>query len=96
MQTTKPTITEALVLETKTGLLNSQTGEEQSLTKVVTTRGNLVTIWHEDNKVHAKLDEEITLLEEPSHKLKDDGTPYINYAIIPAAFAAKIREANQA
>lgn len=95
MQNTQPTITEALVLETKTGLLNRQTGEEQSLTKVVTTRGNLVTIWHEDNKVHAQPDEEVSLLEEASTKLKDDGTPYINYAIIPAAFAAKIRE-NQA
>lgn len=95
MQNTKPTITEALVLETKTGLLNNRTGDEQSLTKVVTTKGNLVTIWHDDNKVHAEPDEEVSLLEEPSTKLKDDGTPFINYAIIPAAFAAKIRENQQ-
>lgn len=96
MQNTQPTITEALVLETKTGLLNNRTGDEQSLTKVVTVDGNIITIWHEDNKVHAEPNEQVLLLKEASTKLKDDGTPYINYAIIPTTFAAKIREASQA
>lgn len=93
MQNTQPTITEALVLETKTGLLNNRTGDEQSLTKVVTVNGNIITIWHEDNKVHAEPNDEVCLVEEPSTKMKDDGSPFINYAIIPAPFAAKIREA---
>lgn len=96
MQNTQPTITEALVLETKTGLLNNRTGDEQSLTKVVTVDGNIITIWHEDNKVHAEPNEQVLLLKEASTKLKDDGTAYINYAIIPTTFAAKIREASQA
>jgi hypothetical protein len=90
MNTPTSKITEALVLESKTGLLNATTGNDQSLTKVVTVEGNLITIWHEDNKVHGQVNEEVVVIEEPSTKLKDDGTPFINYAIVPPAFAEKI------
>lgn len=87
-------LTEALVLETAKDRIVASTGNMQSLTKVITINGDLLTIWHEDNRIHAKPDEEVVIITEESHKLKDDGTPFLNYAIVPAAFAKKILERN--
>lgn len=84
------TITDAYVLETAKDRINPRTAEPVALTKVVTTKGQLLTIWHDDNRCPASQGDEVKILEETTAKLKDDGTPYINYAIIPAAFAAKI------
>lgn len=85
-------ITEALVIEAKAGILNQQTGDEQALTKLVTTDRRIVTVWHADNRLPAKVNEEVCLIEEASAKLNPEtNQPYINYAIIPAAFAAKMK-----
>ena len=96
MQNTNHTsrIIDALVLETATDLINSTTGNEQALTKLVTTEGRLVNIWHSDNKCPAKANEEVKLVIEPSTKTDANGNPYINYAIIPASFAARIQPAS--
>jgi len=85
----KSKIIEALIIEVGKDIILSD-GNEKSLTKVVTVDGSLLSIWHDDNQIHGKANEEVFVVVEESAKLKDDGTPYLNYAIIPAAFAAKI------
>ena len=88
----KPQIIEALVLETAKDLTNKQTGDSQALTKLVTIQGELINIWHDDNKLPADTGEEVSVVVSPSAKTNPaTGTPYLNYAIIPAAFAAKIQ-----
>lgn len=90
----KPQIIEALVLETAKDLTNAQTGDDQALTKLVTVEGELINIWHTDNKLPAATNEEVSVVVSPSSKTNPStGTPYLNYAIIPAAFAAKIAAA---
>jgi len=87
----KPQIIEALVLETAANLTNAQTGEDQALTKLITVEGELINIWHTDNRLPAKTNEEVLVAISPSNKTNPaTGAPYLNYAIIPAAFATKI------
>jgi len=85
-------IIEALVLETAKDLTNAQTGDDQALTKLITVAGDLINIWHTDNRLPAQSNEEVLVAISPSNKTNPTtGKPYLNYAIIPAAFAAKIQ-----
>lgn len=88
---TKSNIIEAYVLEVVAGIMLPD-GNEKSLTKVITIEGDLVSVWHDDNKLHASPGEEIMLVCSQSQKTNANGNPYINYAIVPAAFAAKIQQ----
>lgn len=88
----KPQIIEALVLETAKDLTNAQTGDDQALTKLITVAGDLINIWHTDNRLPAATNEEVLVAISPSSKINPaTSSPYLNYAIIPAAFAAKIK-----
>lgn len=83
-------IIEALILEFTSDKINARTGGFQSLTKLITVNGDILTVWHDDNRCHGKAGEEVVVVAETSSKTKDDGTPWINYAIVPPAFAKKI------
>ena len=87
----KSNIIEAHVLEATTGILLAD-GNEKSLTKVITIEGDLVSVWHDDNKLHASPGEDVLLVRSESQRTDANGNPYINYAIVPAAFAAKIKQ----
>ena len=87
----KPTISTGIIIEQRHGLADSRTGGTQSLTKVFTLDGDIVSIWTA-TKPTFKANDEVTLVTETEEREDDTGADvvYTNTYMVPTAFAAKL------
>lgn len=82
--------TQAIITNTKT-LINTRTGEDQTLHDAYTLEGNFVQIWSDTPAPLAKVNEEIYVVsKDDSYQKNGETVNRTEWHIIPTAFAEQI------